>query len=483
MMEFLREIDALVISLIHFAGAIAVTIHAALFKRNARAVIAWVGLAWLAPVFGSLAYLCFGVNRIRRAAVSLGLRENWQAARGPQMLPRDEERLNFWIGKHPLLLGLARVGDRVTGTPILPGNSVEPLPNGDLAYPAMLEAIANAQHSIALTTYIFDSDRAGEKFLHALKAAHDRGVAVRVLIDHVGSRYSRPSMIDRLQEAGLNVGSFLPTRRPGFIRFANLRNHRKLMIVDGRIGFTGGTNIREGHWLALQPKSPVQCLHFRIRGPVVAQMMEAFAIDWAFTTDEKLAGELWFPGAERAGEVGARGVPDGPDEDIDKINDILLGGLSSAMKRVCVVTPYFVPDDVLVAALGMTALRGVQVDIVLPERGNIVLADWASRPLLPILLRKGCRIFLTPAPFDHTKLMTVDGIWSLIGSANWDARSLRLNFEYNIECFDDTLGARLEALVDEKIARGRRLTLEELERLPFGERLRNGLARLLSPYL
>jgi cardiolipin synthase len=212
-------------------------------------------------------------------------------------------------------------------------------------------------------------------------------------------------------------------------------------------------------------------------------MMEAFAIDWAFTTDEKLAGELWFPELQRAGEVGARGVPDGPDEDIDKINDILLGGLSSAIKRVCVVTPYFVPDDVLVGALGMTAMRGVQVDIVLPERGNIVLADWASRPLLPTLLRKGCRIFLTPAPFDHTKLMTVDGIWSLIGSANWDARSLRLNFEYNIECFDDTLGSRLEAVVDEKIARGRQLTLEELERLPFGVRLRNGLARLLSPYL
>jgi cardiolipin synthase len=483
MTDFLQSIDAFVISLLHFAGAIAVTVHAALYKRNSRAVIGWVGLAWLTPIFGSIVYLCFGINRIHRAAIALGLKANWEPFQAPQILPRDQERFDYWITKHPLLLGLARVGDRVTGTPLLPGNSVEPLQNGDAAYPAMLAAIAAAKRSVALASYIFDNDRAGMKFLEALVAARARGVEVRVLIDHVGSRYSHPSMIRRLSEAGLNVASFLPTRRPRLMRYANLRNHRKLLIVDGTVGFTGGTNIREGHWLSLQPQHPVQCLHFRVCGPVVAEMMEAFSIDWAFSTDEKLSGPAWFPELERAGEVGARGVPDGPDEDIDKINDILLGGLSAAIRRVCVVTPYFVPDDVLLGALGMTAMRGVQVDIVLPARGNIALADWASRPLLPILLRKGCRIFLTPEPFDHTKLMTVDGIWSLIGSANWDARSLRLNFEYNIECFDDTLGGRLEAMVDEKISRARPLTLQELEQLPFLIRLRNGLARLFSPYL
>jgi len=482
-MEWIQPAWAFLFPLIHIGGAVAVTLHAVLRKRDSRAVIGWVGLAWLAPVIGSLGYLVLGINRIQRAGIALGLKENWGERLPPPFHASDLAERDRLVALHPSLVGLHKLGTRVTGQPLLPGNAVIPLENGDEAYPQMLAAIEGAQKSVALLSYIFDSDRAGEEFLKALARARDRGVEVRVLIDHVGSRYSKPSMIGRLAEAGIRVAGFLETRVPRLVQYTNLRNHRKILVVDGCIGFTGGTNIREGHWLKLNPAFPVRCLHFRLEGPIVAELMEAFAIDWAFTTQERLTGAAWFPELQRAGTIGCRGVPDGPDEDMDKINEIILGGLAAAASRVMIVTPYFVPEVVLHSALGVAAMRGVAVDIVLPETGNIPLADWASRPLLPYLLRRGCRVHLTPAPFDHAKLLVVDGVWSLIGSANLDPRSLRLNFEYNVECFGDTLGGQLESLVRKRIASARPLTLEELENRPLHLRLRDGLARLFSPYL
>jgi cardiolipin synthase len=176
-------------------------------------------------------------------------------------------------------------------------------------------------------------------------------------------------------------------------------------------------------------------------------------------------------------------VPDGPDADIDNLPQLLLGALAVATQRVRVVTPYFLPDDGLLRALQVAAMRGVQVDIVLPGRSNLPLLDWAMTPQLPWLLDAGCRVHRTPPPFDHSKLCVVDGAWAMIGSTNWDARSLRLNFEYNLECYDRGLAARLDAIVDAKIAAGRLVTRAELDARSPAVRLRDGLTRLLSPYL
>jgi cardiolipin synthase len=224
-------------------------------------------------------------------------------------------------------------------------------------------------------------------------------------------------------------------------------------------------------------------VHFRVDGPVVADMQEAFVTDWAFTTGEQLAGERWFAPARDCGPVVARGVPDGPDADIDNLPQLLLGALAVATRRVRVASPYFLPDDGLLRALQVAALRGVQVDILLPEHSNVPLMDWAVTPQLPWLLDAGCQVYRTPPPFDHSKLLVVDGLWSMIGSTNWDARSLRLNFEYNLECYDRTLAAQLDAIIDEKIAVSRSMTSAELDERGLLPRLRDGLARLLSPYL
>jgi cardiolipin synthase len=480
---WLLEIWPLLVSAMYIGGASWVTVDAVLRKRHVPSVIGWVGLAWLAPVVGALFYFGLGINRIQRSGAAQALRAAWAERGGPPRDPRWEVPSEAFAARHRDLAGLEHLGARVTRSPLLAGNSIEPLRDGDEAFPAMLAAIAAARHSITLTTYIFDNDPTGQEFLAALADAHARGVAVRVLVDDVGSRYTRPPMIGLLREAGLPVAAFLPTRVPRLFRYANLRNHRKLMVVDGRLGFCGGMNIRHGHRLRAQPAAPTRCMQFALRGPVVGDLQEAFAVDWNFATGEQLAGEPWFVALEPAGGALARGVPDGPDADIDNVLHLLIGALAVARSRVRIVTPYFVPDGELLRALRVAALRGVSVELLLPARSNLRFVDWARSPQLPFLLDSGCLIHLSGAPFDHSKLMVVDGQWALVGSTNWDARSLRLNFEYNVECYDPAFAARLEAIMDAKLDGATRLTAEALEARPLPIKLRDGLARLLSPYL
>ncbi len=460
-----------------------VTVHAVLRKRDSRAVIGWVGLVWLAPFVGALAYLCFGINRITRKAAALKLTGAWDPRQAPELNRQELEQVQRFEREHPNLVGLSRVGQQLTGFPALPGNQVEPLIDGDEAYPAMLEAIDQAQRSVSLLSYIFDSDRAGDAFLESLAQAHDRQVQVRVLIDDVGAKYSRPNMVRRLRAAGIPAASFLPTRIPRVPRYSNLRNHRKLLVADGRIGFTGGTNIREGHCLGLAPRQPVQCLHFRLQGPVVAHLQRVFAIDWAFATGESIFGEDWFPELTKVGHVWARGIEHGPDEHFERLVDVIAAALASAQKRIRILTPYFLPSAPLIQALNVAAMRGAQVEIYLPSENNIALVQWAATAQLWEVLEKGCRVFYTQPPFDHTKLMMVDDIWTLIGSTNWDPRSLRLNFEFNVECYDEQLARTLNQIVDKKAQSAREIKRADLDARSFPVQLRDGLARLWTPYL
>ena len=473
-------VPVVVLAVCNITLAIAVTIHAVLWKRDSRAVIGWVGLAWLAPIFGAMAYAFFGINRIQRKAALLDRPKNRQ--RRDLLSAEKRHKLDQQLRKHPNLVGLITAGNNLTGLPITSGNQVRSLVDGDQAYPAMLKAIEEAKVSVGLLSYIFDGDRAGEAFMEALVDAYGRGVQVRVLIDDVGSKYSRPNMVRRLQDAGITAASFLPTRIP-FPLYANLRNHRKIMVVDGEIGFTGGTNIREGHQLELDPDYPVQCLHFMLRGPVVGQLQRVFANDWEFTTGESLEGEAWFPEIERAGRVWARGIEHGPDEHFETMADVIVAALSTAREEVRIVTPYFLPNASLIQALNVTAMRGVDVEVYLPAVSNISVVQWAATAQLWQLLEKGVRIFYVASPFDHTKLMVVDDIWSLIGSTNWDPRSLRLNFEFNVECYDEDFAHSLNKIIDEKAATAREVLLKEVNDRSLPVQLRDGSARLLMPYL
>ena len=457
--------------------------HAVLYKRDCRAAIGWIGFIILAPLVGAVCYFLFAVNRVRREAIFLRANlERYQAeAAASECLPEELHR--HLPGHSGHLHVLARVVGGLVRRPLLPGNRVDPLINGDEAYPAMLEAIRQARHTISLLTYIFDRDEAGLAFARALGEAARRGVQARVLIDAAGARYSWPTIRQALRHERIRHARFMPLFGLGQLLVMNLRTHRKILVVDGQTGFTGGMNIRMGHCLKKNPRSPIQDLHFRVQGPVVIQMQEAFADDWLFTTGEALRGEFWFPQLKSEGSVLARGVIDGPDEDFEKLRWTLLGALSIARYSIQIVTPYFLPDSALVSALNLAAMRGVRVDIILPSRNNLPFVQWASRAMWWQVLEHGCRIWLTPPPFDHSKLMVVDGCWVLLGSANWDARSLRLNFEFNLECYDAELARRLESLIAAKQQQAHLVTLEEVDARSLPARLRDGVARLMTPYL
>jgi cardiolipin synthase len=403
------------------------------------------------------------------------------------------DRLRAAIGADQApLRSLATLVGQVTGRPLVDGNAIEPLSGGDEAYPRMLAAIDAATRSIGMASYIFDNDPTGRIFAAALGRAVRRGVAVRVLVDGIGSRYTWPSIVGVLAAEGIRVERFLPTSVPIYFPYANLRNHSKILVVDGATGFTGGLNIRDGCWLSHHPRHPVRDMHFQLRGPVVTQLLEVFAEDWAFASDEVLVGDhakpaanaAWAPDLDFAGGMLARGIRYGPDDpDIGRIKLVLVGALAAAQKSVRIMTPYFLPDDAVCQALDVAAMRGVTVDIVLPDQNNLALVSWASTALLWQVLGRGCNVWMSPPPFDHTKLMVVDGAWALFGSGNWDDRSMRLNFEFNVETYDESLAEALDRHIAEVIARSRRKTLAEVDGRSLPVRLRDGIARLFSPYL
>jgi cardiolipin synthase len=468
----------------HFAAAFDVAAcalasgHAVLNKRDTRSATIWIGVIWTLPALGPLLYLALGVNRIRRHAIQLGVHKNFS-----RPVPENLGEPEHDGAEH--LKHIAQVVSRVATQPLTTDNQIIPLINGDEAFPAMLTAIDSAKYSISLCSYIFDNDDSGRQFVTALQRATQRGVAVRILVDAAGTRYSFPPITWKLRHAQIPFAKFLPTSllTPWRVATINLRNHRKLLIIDGQIAFTGGMNIRQGNVLNSFTRHPVQDLHFRVTGPVVTELQEVFANDWAFTVGEVLNGEKWFPSQTEMGNVIARAVPDGPDADFENARWTLLAALAEAQNSVKIVTPYFLPDSALITALNLAALRGVRVDIILPEKNNLPFVHWASRAMWWQVLERGCHVWLTPPPFDHSKLMVVDGHWVLLGSANWDARSLRLNFELNVECYSREFAQQMEQIIAKKIAAAREVTLAEVDGRSLLAKLRDAIARLFSPYL
>ena len=466
------EIDARVVSAMHVALAAGVTMHVLLHKRDIGASIGWIGLAWLSPILGSVLYVIFGINRVKRRAIRLyDAQPATRAAGTPAASSMRDDHL----------APLEHAGCRITERPIEGGNAIALLRNGDEAYPNMLEAIDAARASVALSSYIFRADAAGTRFIEALTRAHQRGVAVRVIIDGIGGGYFFSRVYRRLRRAGVPVARFLHSPLPWRMPVLNLRSHKKLLVVDGRLAFTGGLNIADENVLRDRPRHPVQDLHFSFEGPVVAQLSEAFAADWLFITDEELSGDGWFPRLDARGNGAVRAVISGPDQDLEKIEFMILEAIACARQSIRIMTPYFLPEDGLVTALALAAMRGVVVDIITPERGNHRILEWAVRAHIAPLIDAGCRLWSNPPPFNHAKIMTIDDTWCLIGSANWDMRSFRLNFELNMEVYHSDLVGEVDALMATK--QSRRITAADIERRSLPIRLRDNAARLMLPYL
>jgi cardiolipin synthase len=469
--------------ILQVAGIVA-GIHALMHKRDPRSALGWAAVCWMIPGLGMIFYLLFGVNRIRTRAQGWQDKGHWDFSR---VVPAAPDRMEF-DGRVPpfdrgTFLALSQLAKSVTGLPLLQGNTARPLFNGEQAYPAMLQAIHRAERWIFLGTYIFESNGTGRDFLRALQEAVGRGVEVRVLVDGVGIRYSRPRIQKLLKKFGIPHALFLPlTLSPRSIHM-NLRTHRKIMVVDGAVGFTGGMNIGDRHLVELtgNPR-PTQDIHFEFTGPILEHLKEAFLLDWHFACKE-VRQENFPCDAQPKGEALARGIIAGPNEDFEKLKWIVEGAIHAAKSNLRIMTPYFIPDRSMGAALITAALRGVQVEIILPEANNLAYVKWASQALIDELLDHGIKFFYQPAPFAHSKLFLVDDFYSLIGSANLDPRSLRLNFEFNVEVYDTQLCRQLTEHFISVAGRSLPVTGDYLEGRNFFAQLRDNAAKLFSPYL
>ncbi len=464
------QASSLILVILHISVSGCVSAHILINKRNVHSAIGWIGLCWLSPFVGALLYIVFGINRIQRRA---------------RILRRSVKHppLRSLGGPSPQApyAGLKAAVGALTNQDLVSANISLPLHNGDDAYPQMLSTINNAKTTVALSSYIFRSDRIGREFIDALMKALKRGVEVRVLLDGFGSGIFLATTFRLFRENGIPVAQFMGSILPWKIQFLNLRLHKKILIVDGVTAFIGGLNIADENTGRHRRKIIVRDTHFKITGPVVKQITADFIDDWLFATGEVLVEGVWNPDTQEAGTVDSRVIVSGPDQDTEQLSLVLLSAISAAKKSIRIATPYFLPDEQLMTALQLAATRGVDVRIVIPKLNNHPPMGWAMNAHMMPLLQTGCRIWQAPLPFDHSKLMTVDNAWCLFGSPNWDRRSLRLNFEMAIEAYDPQLAVQLSAIIDDSSVTP--LTSQELEARSFAVKCRDAATRLLMPYL
>ncbi|MDZ7748983.1 MAG: phospholipase D-like domain-containing protein [Halofilum sp. (in: g-proteobacteria)] len=458
--------------------------HALLYKRDPRSAFGWIAVCVMFPLAGPLLYFVFGINRVRTRAQRLSRRFPFALAVGYE---RGEYERVAKVVSTPELperwQPLARISEGIGVRPLLGGNRIEALHNGEAAYPEMLAAIGRARYRVWLATYIFETNRAGRRFIDALSDARRRGVEVHVLLDGLGELYSWPWAGRLLRRQGVPVARFM---RPGLwppSLHLNLRNHRKVLVVDGGEAFVGGMNIGDRHLVEDSANAHrVVDLHFRVAGPVATQVATIFAEDWQFATGQALDPAPPEPIAA-AGDAVCRAFSDGPNEDLGRLATVLTGAVNAARTRIDIMTPYFIPPAELLAALQSAALRGVHVRILLPGRSNLPYVQWATQNLLWELLQFGVEVRYQPPPFVHSKLFVVDGHYALVGSANLDPRSLRLNFELAVELFGSDQAAPLAAHCEAVAAHSRAVTLAEVDARPLPVRARDAVCWLFSPYL
>ncbi|MGI9252021.1 MAG: phospholipase D-like domain-containing protein [Pseudohongiellaceae bacterium] len=482
--------------LLGFVGLYAAQ-HALLSKRDPRSALAWVVVCIALPLVGSVTYLIFGINRIHARARSDygGERTKVRATadfifrvnrpRHDEQNERTQERAEY-LCEPPgtSLRPLSQVGEALTGRGLVSADGIDILYNGEDFYPALLADIGEARESVYCSTYIFRRDDTGKSLVAALVAARERGVDVRIIVDGLGELVYGPRIGGLLERRGLNFRRYNPINFSPLSLRLNMRNHRKLLVIDNETAYTGGQNLSDNHLAGrLDNSARTLDLHFRFTGKIVDDMQRAFLNDW-----DHCGGEM---GGEPESQVAlnesaanwTRLILDGPSENMDKLNDLLLGVFSSARRRIWLMTPYFLPAPELMGALIGAHLRGVDVKIILPARTNIHLAHYAAQHDLQYVLARKLAVYLQPAPFVHTKATLIDEQYALIGSANMDPRSLRLNFELGVEVFSAAFNASLSRHFEERLALGTRLDTSHLTARPYWIRIRDAVAWLFSPYL
>ncbi len=455
---------------------IAISCYILLERRPPLATVAWIVSMATLPLLGMFVYYFLGPRRLdrkrRRRIVARTAKRN--RARGTNPDRASAVETLGMTGSR-----LAAIAAGTEQAPPLPCTTLDILETGGATYDAIVEAIGQATHHVHLEYYIFKEGVVAQRLRAALIARASAGVEVRLLLDGLGTS-RMGDFLQPMRDAGIEIARFGPKMRPGFVNF---RTHRKIVVCDGRIGFTGGMNVDDCHDETVVGAEAWRDTHLRLAGDAVAPLALAFLEDWQYATDIALDGEQYLPSLTGEGTKMVQLCASGPDAHPQSIHAVYFTAITTARQRVWISTPYFVPDESLQAALSGAAMRGVDVRVLLPAKSDQPLVDAAARSYFPELLAAGVRIHAYGPPALHAKTMLVDSDAALVGSANVDNRSLRLNFEVLAICYGDEPVQRLQAMFEADLRHAREVTSADLRKESLPRRLFEGAARLLSPML
>lgn len=440
-------------------------------KREPIATLGWLLALAALPVLGLVVYHILGPQRIRRQRLRRSRARLAMAPARPPNLQHSEDCAT-----------LARLGQAATGYAPATATRADLLVGGADTFDALLAAIAGARRHVHLAYYILEPDRTGTTFRDALAAAAARGVRVRLLLDAIGSSGVGERFLAPLRAAGAEVAWFHPVRLRWLWRpRVNLRNHRKLVVVDGREAYTGGINLSDQQD-ARRIAGAYHDLHLRLVGDVVHWAQLAFVEDWHYATGVALRDEALWPAPPAEGRILAQVLPSGPDSPWESIHRVMVEAIHQANRRAWLVTPYFVPGEPARMALASAALRGLDVRVVVPARSDSRIVSAAARSYYDELLAAGVRIYEYGPRMLHSKALLVDEDTALVGSANFDSRSFRLNFELSVLLHDPGVAGALAAEIEANL-RASREVAPDRPRPPLPTRLAEASARLLSPLL
>jgi cardiolipin synthase A/B len=463
------------LSTLEIVYVVFLTIYIVLEKRSSAATLAWIlGLAFL-PIVGFVLYFFLGSrNILRKRMRHANARAEVRRTHG---MPEAS-----WVD---LSSQLARLTSRCAGTNVGRAESVEVLLNGKACFDAIVDAIAEAKHHIHVEYYIFEEDQTGKRIRDALVNRAKEGVKVRLLVDGVGTSLSSNFLAPLLAE-GAEFARFNPLRLGRLLPRINLRNHRKIVVIDGNVGFLGGINVGDEYNEEITKREAYRDTHLKLVGSVVREIQFTFLEDWQFSTGEVVRDKLLFPkleddADEREQEL-VQIVPSGPDLEWEATQKVYFTMITQAERTLRITTPYFVPDEAIQAALCSAGLRGVKVELIVPQHSDSRVVSLAARSYYDQLLSAGVHIYEYPKMV-HAKTMVVDGKLACVGSANMDNRSFRLNFEIGAVFYDGEAITALDRAFDKDKARCRHVTSRSRNKLAWLGRFGEASARLLSPLL
>ncbi|MFV0593782.1 MAG: cardiolipin synthase [Draconibacterium sp.] len=461
--------------------AIPVAIMVILEKRSPYKTAAWILALILLPIVGVLFYLVFGQEYRKRKMFSLrglkGLKELRKiSARQLRRIEQGDHQNEVSEYQNIVRLMLNNSNALLTT-----GNKTSILPNGENTFPAIFEAIEKAKHHIHLEFYIFANDKIGTRIKELLLKKRAEGVEVRVIVDDVGSWELPRKFYRELKEKGVDIYPFMEVRFPRLTSKVNYRNHRKIIIIDGKTGFIGGLNIADRYLEGYPGLGDWYDMHLKIEGDAAATLQIIFAADWFFVSRENLSGQKYFPAFSEAPGTPIQICAGGPDYEWEGIAQAFFAAIVNARKCVYLVTPYLMPPAEMLMALKTAALSQVDVRIIIPEKSDARLSKWCSFSYVEELLEAGVRIFLFKAGFIHSKYMLVDDSFSTIGTSNFDFRSFETNFEANAFMYSKEFSAELEIHFLNDLRNSEEVNLQQWQQRPVLYKIRESLAHLVAP--